>query len=222
MKATKAKIIIVISVIISFVSIVIVVLDTFIPSIIKAPLDLPINDSTITLEDSIPHDSKALFIDIEEFFIPSGYLGDAENNGIKMFKNNTFDCLGKNPCFKFVYSPKTYSWGGLYWQYGENNWGERKGIDLSNKGISKVTFWAKGEKGGETILFKAGGIIGRLYNDSFESSIEISLTVEWKQYSIDLKGKDLSNVIGGFCWVISGGKNYGITTFYIDRIRYEK
>ena len=42
----------------------------------------------------------------------------------------------------------------------ENNWGTHTtgGYDLS--GATKITFWAKGEKGGEQIEFFAGGITG--------------------------------------------------------------
>ena len=69
-----------------------------------------------------------------------------------------------------------------------------------------------------------GGISSGEYIDSDSASIgPIKLTTEWKKYEIDLRGKDLSYVIGGFCWATNIDVNdpEGIV-FYLDEIRYEK
>ena len=47
------------------------------------------------------------------------------------------------------------------------------------------------------------------------------LTQEWKQYTIDLRGKDLSYMIGGFCWATNADVNPEGATFYLDEIKYE-
>ena len=88
--------------------------------------------------------------------------------------------------------------------------------------MRKLTFWARGEKGGERIEeFKMGGISGP-YPDSATASIgPLILTPEWKQYAIDLVGKDLSHVIGGFAWSANLDNNPNGCTFYLDEIRYE-
>jgi hypothetical protein len=49
----------------------------------------------------------------------------------------------------------------------------------------------------------------------------VILTKEWKQYSIDLKGKDASYVNGGFCWATNTDKNPEGVTFYLDEMKYE-
>jgi hypothetical protein len=95
-----------------------------------------------------------------------------------------------------------------------------KGFDLSK--ATKLTFWARGAKGGERIEeFKVGGIMGE-YSDSDSTSISpVILTPEWTQYTIDLKGKDLSYIIGGFCWATNVDVNPTGATFYLDEIKYE-
>ena len=75
------------------------------------------------------------------------------------------------------------------------------------------------------VEFKAGGIHDRTkrYKDSFEVSLgRIPLTREWQQHRINLEGKDLSSVIGGFCWVASQPANPDGLTFYLDDIRFER
>jgi hypothetical protein len=92
-------------------------------------------------------------------------------------------------------------------------------------GISKVTFWARGETGTEVVEFKAGGIDNRKkkYRDSFEVTLgQVTLTKEWKRYQIDLSGADLSSVIGGFCWVASADYSSAKKiTFFLDDILLE-
>ncbi len=170
--------------------------------------------------------------DIEQFFEPTGYMGDledpnfAEDMGFSMssiYRENAKD----GPfCIKVTYpnfGPK--GWGGIYWQNKPDNEGLLPGEDLSEGGYKFVTFWAKGERGGEIVEFKAGGIdVPELPNkDKFRVTVgRICLSREWKEYYIDLRGKDLSSVIGGFCWSANqrgNPKGKGLT-FYIDRIRY--
>ncbi len=113
-------------------------------------------------------------------------------------------------------------WIGIYWQNPANNWGsKRAGFDL--RGAKKLTFWARGEKGGEIISeFKMGGIAGE-FSDSASAGIgPAMLTQDWKQYEIDLTGQDLSHIIGGFGFSLSGDDNPAEgTVFYLDTIRYE-
>ena len=93
-------------------------------------------------------------------------------------------------------------------------------MDLSK--ANQLTFWARGEKGGERIEeFKVGGIMGE-FSDSDTAGIgPVILNKEWTLYAIDLKGKDLSYVIGGFCWATNADVNPDGATFYLDEIRYE-
>jgi len=155
-------------------------------------------------------------------FIPSGWMGDAQDASFD-------DAYTENPnsgksCIKIVYSPGASGgnrWAGIYWQNPANNWGNKKGgFDLT--GAKKLTFWAKGEEGGERIEeFKMGGITGD-YPDSDTAGIgPVFLTKEWKKYTIDLGGKDISYISGGFCWATNLDMNPNGCTFYLDDIIYE-
>jgi len=155
-------------------------------------------------------------------FIPSGWMGDFGD--IKIDNMSKEDPYLGNTCVKIMYSGKGTQgarWAGMYWQNPANNWGNADGgFDLSK--ATKITFWAKGAKGGERIEeFKMGGIMGE-FSDSDSAGIgPVVLNKDWTQYTIDLKGKDLSYVIGGFCWATNVDVNPEGATFYLDEIKYE-
>jgi hypothetical protein len=110
------------------------------------------------------------------------------------------------------------------WQQPAGNWGDAPDAGFDLQGATKLTFWARGDKGDEMINeFKMGGLVSGEYPDSDTASINsIRLSKEWQQYEIDLRGRDLSYVIGGFGWATSIDVNdpEGIV-FYIDEIKYE-
>ncbi|MFA5114770.1 MAG: hypothetical protein WC469_01730 [Candidatus Omnitrophota bacterium] len=159
---------------------------------------------------------------ITNHFTPSGFMGSYGDVKVDI-ASNTDPYLG-NSCIKMVYTAKAAQgvrWAGVYWQNPPNNWGTvDAGFDLSR--AKQLTFWARGEKGGERIEeFKIGGIMGE-YSDSDSASIgPVILNKEWTQYTIDLKGKDMSYIIGGFCWVTNADVNPEGATFYLDEIKYE-
>lgn len=158
----------------------------------------------------------------DNHFIPSGWMGDYPD--IKFNDGHPENPHSGATCIKIEYLPLASQgarWAGIYWQYPENNWGTvDKSYQLS--GIKKLTFWVKGEKGSEQIQeFKVGGIAGE-YGDSDSASIgPVILTVDWKQYEINLSGKDLSRIIGGFAWSTNLDVNPEGAVFYLDDIKFE-
>lgn len=155
-------------------------------------------------------------------YIPSGYMGDY--NDISCNDGYIDDTHSGATSIKITYRPNVSQgarWAGIYWQSPANNWGDRKGgYDLT--GATKLTFYAKGEKGGERIEeVKMGGISGAYPDSDFASIGPVILTKEWKQYEIDLADKDLSYISGGFCWSINLDVNPDGCVFYLDDIRYE-
>ncbi len=158
----------------------------------------------------------------DNHYIPSGWMGDYGD--IKFNDKHMENPHGGSTCIQIVYTNKATQgarWAGIYWQNPPNNWGTRPGgYDLT--GAKKLTFWARGEKGGERIEeFKIGGITGE-YADSDVAGIgPVVLTAEWQQFTIDLEGKDLSSISGGFCWATNLDVNPDGATFYLDDIRYE-
>jgi exo-beta-1,3-glucanase (GH17 family) len=157
----------------------------------------------------------------DDHFVPSGWMGITETLDL-------YECDRANPhsgemAIRASFSPTdTDSWGGIYWQHPENNWGdvEEAGINLDD--ATYLRFYARGEEGGEQVKFLMGGIWGE-YPDSQQPALStdvITLTQEWLTYTIDLRGRDLSRVVGGFAFVADDCLNPEPITFYLDDIEY--
>lgn len=156
-------------------------------------------------------------------YIPSGWMGDYGD--MKIDEGSTDNPVDGRTAIKITYNAKAAqgaNWAGMYWQHPANNWGEKPGgFDL--KGYKRLTFWARGGKGGEKIAeFKVGGITGTFMDTDSQSIGPEVLTKEWKKYTIDLADKDLSKIIGGFCWSASRDDNPEGFTMFLDEIRFEK
>lgn len=156
-------------------------------------------------------------------YIPSGFMPDGK---CLLFDDAWIEnCHSGKSCIKIIYdvvcSKQGQKWAGIYWQNPANNWGSRKG-GFNLTGAAKLTFWAKGEKGGERIEeFKMGGVTGD-YSDSDSAMIgPVILTSEWKEYTVDLRGKDLSYISGGFAWSTNVDVNQESCAFYLDDLKYE-
>ena len=154
-------------------------------------------------------------MDVTSAFIPSGYLGDGGAMSLGQLDGTRPDSF----CTKIIYTPRSDGWGGVYWQYPDNNWCKKRGLVLS--GYTKLTFWVRGETGRERVKFKVG-------HDCAGESFALNppkdqhLTTSWQQVTINLSGKDLSNITGGFAWIVDSHANAGKTiTFYLDDIQFE-
>ncbi len=154
-------------------------------------------------------------------YSPTGYMGDSD---LSMSGAYVKTPHGEGPALRIHYSahgPK--GWSGISWQDPPNNWAEvagRAGYDL--RGATRLTFWARGEKGGERVQeFRVGGIVGK-YPDSDTAHLKNTrLSKEWKQYTIDLTGKDLRHIISGFGFSVLKAENPGGMQFYVDDIFFE-
>lgn len=180
--------------------------------------------------------------DSRNSFQPSGWMGELSNLA-------EYDSTYKDPteildelsteitpysgetCIRISYKSSIDQWGGIYWQFPVNNWGTYPGYDISKSlgenSIVKFSFWARGKEGGEKAEFKTGGIKDNTlpYKDSYGPislpNNPITLTKEWKQYSLDLSDQDLSMIIGGFVWVTNYNQNPQGSTIYLDEILFE-
>lgn len=161
----------------------------------------------------------------ENHYCPSGWMGDFSD----LHMNQRWD---KNPASgkystQIKYTAERHQgagWAGIYWQDPCNNWGDKKGgFDLT--GFTKLKFKARGEKGGEIVeKFQMGGITGQGESgdsDNIDSGA-ITLTKEWKEYTLDLNKLDLSDIVGGFCLVFSAESDPNGATVYLDDVRFEK
>jgi hypothetical protein len=130
--------------------------------------------------------------------------------------------------------------GGIYFQNGllsgtgtVPNFGDTPNAGVRITDPVRITFWARGEVGGEQLEFFAFGV-GRdaqtgvptnPHPDSAPRTPALgtftTLTTDWRQYSIDVSGKDTSYVLGGFAWVAEQTRNPSGAVFYLDDIQYE-
>ncbi len=165
--------------------------------------------------------------DLTQRFSADGLMGDGKAKGEYLDFDDAYSANAHSggTCLRFSYRPGPTGWAGQYWLNAPSNFGEASGSDLS--GLSRIVFWARGETGRERVEFKAGGIDGTRrpdisHKDSFSVSLgTLQLSTKWRQYTIDLRGADLSSVIGGFAWVATKAANPEGLVFYLDDIRYE-
>ncbi|MBV9079983.1 MAG: OmpA family protein [Elusimicrobia bacterium] len=158
-------------------------------------------------------------------YIPSGYMGDASSIklGSSDFSAPTASGQEGRTCLRVVYTGKgPAGWAGIWWLTPANNWGKIKGAGYDVTGSPTFKFWAKGEKGGERLSeVKIGGVVGP-YPDTDTAGLgAIRLTNEWKEYTINLKGKDLRHIVGGFMFVVRRVDNPRGAAFYFDEMRFE-
>ena len=157
-------------------------------------------------------------------FCPSNWMGsygDLKYNG--MFKEKPGQGISS---IQIKYDAKRAQgdgWAGIYWASICNSWGERSG-SYNLTGLKKITFMARGEKGGEVIdKFFMGGICGEKECDTASGQTDtIELTKKWQSYEIDLTNESLASVVGGFGFTITADSNPDGAVFYIDEVKYVK
>jgi hypothetical protein len=153
---------------------------------------------------------------VDSRYSPSGYMGDGESGGVA----DEAACPArageeKGNCHRFTLTKKDVGWGGIFWQYPDGNWGVLPGLDIP-AGATRISFWAWGEKGGETVSF----LVGIADADGFGiDSGPITLTKEPKQYFLSLRNATYTDVVGGFGW--SAGGMAAPVVFYVDDIQWQ-
>lgn len=159
-------------------------------------------------------------------FVPSGYMGDVNSLSslTSAYDESAPGSTGRagHTSLKIDYNAKgKQGWAAIYWLAPANNWGTIKGAGFDLRKAKKLTFWLRGEKGGEIISqIKMGGVNGP-YPDSDSAWLgPITLTREWQQFTIDLNGKDLRHVIGGFMFMVRRADNPRGVTFFMDEVVY--
>lgn len=156
--------------------------------------------------------------DKKNHFYPSGWMGDVGD--IKYNDQWKDNPQSGNSCIQIKYTAEKKQgsgWAGIYWQNPANNWGTKNG-GYNLTGAKKVFFYARGEKSGETVEFKIGGITGDYPDTGSATASQLTLSKNWEMYTIDLADMDLSYISGGFCVVFSSDNNPDGFTIYIDNI----
>ncbi len=148
----------------------------------------------------------------------TGWMGNQE--AIEMEEASTNRPHSGRTCIRASYKD-TVEWAGVAWLNPDNNWGDLPGgYDL--RGAKQLSFWARGENGGEEVEFKVGVEQPEraLYTDTVRVTTgKITLHPWWKRYTLSLKNENLSRVITGFVWLVEGQDKP--VTFYLDDIVFE-
>ena len=149
-------------------------------------------------------------------YVPSGWMGDSQ--AIKLDTQATVQPKTGKTCLQCEFI-QADGWGGVVWQNPENDWGDKVGgLDLT--AAKKLTFWVRGDQGGEIVKF-GFGLIGRdkKYYDTAKKEMEVRLETEWKQIEIDLSEMELHRIKTGFYWVFAAQGDS--LKFYVDRVVFE-
>jgi hypothetical protein len=186
-----------------------------------ATANLPVRAAGATLKTPVVKPRLPLLLDADArpsaMFQPTGWMGNTK--AIELDPHCDESPHDGKICLRVDYKDAS-EWGGVVWQYPANDWGEKPGaLDLS--GAKRLSFWARGAKGGEVVSFKFG-LLGseKAFPDSDQGQTgEVTLTDRWTEHHIDLAGKDLTRIKTGFCWVVTAHGQP--VTFYLDQIRYE-
>ncbi len=177
---------------------------------------------------------KAGTVRLDAIAIPAGFMsGKGKPEDFISLGAGAEECRTGGECTKVTYKVGG-NWGAIFWWplscggVGTSEvWKEVMagtcGIDVLQasglKAVNKLTFWAKGQRGKEIVEFKVGA--QDIHPKPGRSLGKVSLTLDWKQYEIDLKGLNLSRAVGLFAWAATDEANKEGAVFYLDDIQFE-
>jgi hypothetical protein len=144
------------------------------------------------------------------------------NRRFKLDKTSAADAHSPPDAWKIAFESRG-GFGGFCWKNRAGNEGEAAGDNLSAAGYRRITFWAKGDKGGEVAEFRAGGLgnVKTRYRDSLDVTAgKIKLNAGWREYSIYVIDADLSSVMTPFCVLLYREDNADGAVVYVDDIEY--
>ncbi len=192
------------------------------------------------------HKSFDVYTDLSaagNHFVTLGLMSSTGGeNMVEINPGSTDSCFSGVTCIENRFRSSGNNWGGWYFMNGvlegeetqpRLNWGDYPNTGVDLRGATKLTFMARGKTGGERVEFFAFGVgrdpvTGNPIKPYPDSSPKVSLGYitlnnTWTQYTIDLTGRDMSYVLGGFGWVTNASNNNNADiTFYLDDILYDK
>jgi hypothetical protein len=174
----------------------------------------------------------SLPLTVDPIFAPSGYFAGPITNIPGILHEECESRPAEHTiglCHKWTFQATELegegAYGGAFWQYGANNWGDRAGLKVAS-GATKVRFKAWGAVGGEVVQFNAGGISDPLYpcadqvNLGTTGGTFATLTTTPTTYEVDLLGQTYMTVIGAFSWSTQVVSVSEVVTFYVDEIQW--
>jgi hypothetical protein len=178
--------------------------------------------------EAMPFDVYVDAGDRRNHFIPSGFFGDTSDLGFEVA--DTSRPHSGTTSIRIEYRPAgPMGFAGIFWQCPENNFGTVAGAGFDLSRARRVRFFARVAQGTAVVEFKVGGIGHGSPPAPFPESLPAtpsgqvtsSLTQDWREFTIDVAGRDLSRVIGGFMFVTSIAQNPAGVTVFLDDIVWE-
>lgn len=178
--------------------------------------------------------------DSERKFQPFWIQPENKTNDVVVtdhLRANRLDKEAKGTVCEFAFRLRAREFAEVLFLPGGNNPGTRPGVDvtralfLDNRMPVFLTFRARTVKDATVkAVFKIGGVAGRDYRDGLRfpevaKPTPMRLTDQWREVSIDLKGKakELESVICPLTVTVKETDNPGVEklTVYIDDVRFE-
>jgi hypothetical protein len=158
---------------------------------------------------------------VNEGFQPSGWQGDTAAISAAPVVPNACDTRAAGSvgaCSVWTYTPNatTPAWAGVSWSKVWDPSYTHPPVCIA-AGATKVTFQARGAKGGEQVTFSAAGAL----------ELPFTLTNAWKEYQVSLAGIQYNTpddgVDSGFFWKVAPPTPGGApVTFFVDDIQFVK
>jgi hypothetical protein len=151
---------------------------------------------------------------VDDTFAASGFEGGGDVAGT-ITDDQTCPMRGgggRGHCHHLQWTPGTNSWGGVVWQYPQNNWGAMPGFAIPS-GYGQVRFRAWGKSGGESVSFLVG--LGAGGPDKFQQRLDVTLAAQPTLYVLCVGGAYREKVVSAFGWVTGAAQ---AQTFYVDDI----
>lgn len=163
-------------------------------------------------------------------FVPSGWMGDAENpSGPLQRRVRCDDYFSAPSCEEWTYKPtglnSAAGFVAVAYQSPASNFGQFRGKNLSRHRFTHVTFRAKSATSRSArVIFKCGGHTrpGATHPASFDE-VDLGLVElgdTWTRYTIPIDGLNHSSIACGLAFVLLSED--GPCTFLIDDIAFEK
>jgi hypothetical protein len=130
---------------------------------------------------------------------------------------------GKGSCHVLTLSPFPSDATTIIasWLHPQGNRGSLPGLMVSS-GAVRIRFAAHGGRGGEKVVFRAGGSVA-IFADGFSvSSTERVLSLDWQSYSLDLRGQSYGDgIIDALELAIDLSHNVAPLAIYVSDIVVE-
>jgi len=154
-------------------------------------------------------------------YFPSGWYNGDDNMAFdddwREDFHNGFSCI--KVIWNGLLGDDGWKWNGIIWQEPEGNWVGNNGLGYDLTGATKLSFWAKTDDPGLRLIYMVG-----YPNDSCDEVCDTTaeLTTSWTYHDLDLSGRELSDICGGFAFIFTDvlDPNPNGCTFYLDDIKY--